>query len=166
MPCRITRRTVALAYAQQKYRPRCLIDVGRLTEAALVALGRPAARSFSNDEKLQTALLETGGRLYDRLWPLPLRDDGLTLMKGGKADLRNSGGRAAHAICRAIFPRPFVDPRVPWSHLNTATVTDIETDDPYGQQGATGFGGRMLIDGPAHRPRPAERTEETREFRG
>ena len=136
----------ALTYAQQKYEPRCLVDVATLTGGALVALGRQAAGLFANDEKLQVALLEAGRRTHERLWPLPLWDDYLPLLKGDDSDLKNSGGREAHAICGAIFLKQFVDPKVPWAHLDIAAVADLESDGPYCPKGATGFGVRLLVD--------------------
>ncbi|MFH0982930.1 MAG: leucyl aminopeptidase, partial [Planctomycetota bacterium] len=136
----------ALTYAQKKYAPRCLVDVATLTGGVVVALGRQAAGIFSNDEKLQEALIESGRRTHERLWPLPVWDDYLPLIKGDDGDLKNAGGRDAPAICGAIFLKQFVDPKIPWAHLDIAGVADVENDGPYCPKGATGFGVRLLVD--------------------
>lgn len=136
----------ALTYAQKKYRPRCIIDLATLTGGVLVALGRQAAGICSNDEDLQRALIESGRRTHERLWPLPVWDDYLSLIKGDDSDLKNSAGREAHAICGAVFLKQFVDKQVPWAHLDIAAVSDIDKDAPYCPKGATGFGVRLLVD--------------------
>ena len=136
----------ALTYAQKKYAPRCIIDLATLTGGVLVALGHQAAGIFCNDDKLQDALIESGRRTHERLWPLPMWDDYFSLIKGADSDLKNSGGRDAHAICGAIFLKQFVDEKVPWAHLDIAGMGDIDRDGPYCPKGATGFGVRLLVD--------------------
>jgi len=136
----------ALTYAQKKYKPRCLIDLATLTGGVVLALGRAAAGIFTNDDSLQEALIESGRRVHERLWPLPVWDEYLELIRGDDSDLKNSGGREAHASVGAIFLKQFVDEKVPWAHLDIAGVANVDKDLPYCPKGATGFGVRLLLD--------------------
>jgi len=136
----------ALTYAQKKYAPRCIIDMATLTGGVVVALGKQAAGVFSNNDKLGEALVESGSRTHERLWPFPMWDDYFSLIKGDDSDIKNSGERAAHAICGAIFLKQFVDDKIPWAHIDIAGVGDIDADGPYCPKGATGFGVRLLVD--------------------
>ena len=136
----------ALTYAAQAHRPAAIIDLATLTGGVLVALGRCAAGVFSNNDALREALIASGGRVHERLWPLPVWDDYFDLIKGDDSDLKNSAGREAHAVCGAIFLKQFVDQTIPWAHLDIAGVADVDSDQPYCPKGATGFGVRLLVD--------------------
>ncbi|MCP4591624.1 MAG: leucyl aminopeptidase [bacterium] len=136
----------ALTYAQKKYQPRCIIDVATLTGGVVIALGRQAAGIFCEDGKLRDSLVESGRRTFERLWPLPVWDDYFPSIKGEDSDLKNSGGRDAHATVGAIFLKQFVDKKIPWAHIDIAGVSDLDKDGPYCPKGATGFGVRLLVD--------------------
>ena len=136
----------ALTYAQKKYKPRCMIDMATLTGGVTVALGTEAAGIFCNNDSLQAALIDSGKRVHERLWPLPLWDEYFELIKGDDSDFKNSGGREAHASVGAIFLRQFVDEKTPWAHLDIAGVADVNKDKPYCPKGATGFGVRLVMD--------------------
>jgi leucyl aminopeptidase len=136
----------ALTYAQRKYSPRCMIDLATLTGGVVVALGRVVAGVFCNDETLQDALIESGRRVHERLWPLPMWDEYFDLIKGDDSDFKNSGGRDAHACIGAVFLKQFVEAKVPWAHLDIAGVADTDKDLAYCPKGATGFGVRLLLD--------------------
>jgi leucyl aminopeptidase len=136
----------ALTYAQQKYKPRCLIDMATLTGGVMVALGKEAAGLFSNDDDLSDRLVESGRRVHERLWRLPLWDEYFELIKGDDSDFKNSAGREAHAIVGGVFLKQFVDPKVPWAHLDIAAVADSAKDSAYCPKGATGFGVRLVMD--------------------
>jgi leucyl aminopeptidase len=136
----------AMTYAQRKYQPRAMIDLATLTGGVVVALGTVAAGVFSNDEKLQQALIDAGTQTHERLWPLPVWDEYLELLAGDDSDIKNSGSREAHGIQGGVFLKQFVEPGVPWAHLDIAGVADIPKDGPYCPKGATGFGVRLLLE--------------------
>ena len=136
----------ALTYAQKQYKPRAIIDLATLTGGVVVALGAHRAGVFCNNDKLQQALIESGDRTHERLWPLPIDDEYLEAIKGTDSDLKNSGGRGAHATLGAMFLKQFVDAKMPWAHLDIAGVADVEKDTDYCPRGATGFGVRLLAD--------------------
>jgi len=136
----------ALTYAQKRYRPRAIIDVATLTGGIVIALGKVFAGLFANNDELRDRLIESGERTYERLWPMPLHDDFFESLKSDDCDFKNSAGREGHAALGAIFLKQFVDPAVPWAHLDIAGVADIEKAGPYCPVGGTGFGVRLLCD--------------------
>ncbi len=136
----------ALTYAQKKYRPRAIIDLATLTGGVVVSLGRVRAGLFCNDDRLRDRLMAAGERTFERLWPLPLDDEYDKLIKGDDSDIKNSGGREAHPVIGAVFLKQFVDPKIPWAHIDIAGVATTAEDQPYCPKGATGFGVRLLAD--------------------
>lgn len=137
----------ALTYAQKNYQPQALIDLATLTGGVVIALGSTRAGLMYNDEALAQALFESGERVHERLWRLPLDDEYFELIKGDDADMKNSSGiRKAHPVTGGIFLKQFVADEVPWAHLDIAGTADSDRDGPYCQKGATGFGVRLLLD--------------------
>ena len=136
----------ALTYAQQKYQPRALIDLATLTGGVVVALGKVRAGIMTNDDALASALFDSGERVFERLWRLPLDDEYFDLIKGDDSDFKNAGGREAHPIVGGIFLKQFVFPETPWAHLDIAGAATTDKDLPYSPKGATGFGIRLLVD--------------------
>ncbi len=137
----------ALWYAQKNFRPAALVDLATLTGGVRIALGTACAGLMSTDDNLAAELEECGRRTGERLWRLPLWDDYRELIKSSEADIKNSAGkRDAHPIVGGMFLREFIEPGVPWAHLDIAAVANIdEAKGPYAK-GATGFGIRLLID--------------------
>lgn len=136
----------AITYAQRFCRPTELIDLATLTGGARVALGSVAAGLMSNHDDLAAALEESGRRTHERLWRLPLWEDYRELIRGTDSDLRNaSGKRDAQTIVGGMFLREFVDPRLPWAHIDIAAVATQEAPGSPGKV-ATGFGVRLLLD--------------------
>ncbi|MCP4247113.1 MAG: leucyl aminopeptidase [bacterium] len=136
----------ALTYAQRKYKPRAIIDLATLTGGVVVALGSRRGGLFCNHDALSDALYESGERTHERLWRLPIDDDYLEGIKGTDSDLRNSGGRDAHAVLGAMFLKQFIEPSTRWAHLDIAGVATTDKDQAYCPKGATGFGVRLLAD--------------------
>jgi len=136
----------ALTFAQQKCKPRAIIDLATLTGGVVVALGAVRAGIFANDDRLAAALIQSGERVHERLWRLPLDDEYLELIKGDDSDIKNSAGRHAHPIIGGIFLKQFVNKGVPWAHLDIAGTATTDKDLPYCPKGATGFGVRLLVD--------------------
>ena len=137
----------ALAYAQQQFKPRAMIDLATLTGGVVVALGSTRAGILSNNDELSTALFNVGEEVHERLWRLPLDDDYFELLKSEDADFRNSSGvRKAHPIVGGIFLKQFVSDETPWAHLDIAGVSDWDKEMPYCPKGASGFGVRLLVE--------------------
>ena len=136
----------ALTYTQRIYQPGAIIDIATLTGGVVTALGHVRAGIMGNQSELIQALIASGETTMERLWQLPLDDEYLPQTTGDDADLKNSGGREGAPIMGGIFLKQFVDPSVPWAHLDIAGVADSTKDGPYQPKGATGFGVRLLID--------------------
>jgi leucyl aminopeptidase len=136
----------ALAYADAELAPDVMVDVATLTGAARVALGSVMAALYATDDRLASALLESGAASGDRLWRMPLADDYREGLDSPVADLANvarSGSRAG-SIDAALFLREFTGGR-PWAHLDIAGAARSTSDDGENTKGATGFATRLLL---------------------
>jgi leucyl aminopeptidase len=135
----------ALVYAQ-RYNPKAVIDLATLTGSCIIALGQGiAAGLFSTDQALSDKLFAAGEETSERVWPLPLWDEYREAINTDVADMKNSGGRMGGVGTSAIFLREFTD--YTWAHLDIAGVAMIEkAAKPYTQNGATGFGVRLLVE--------------------
>jgi leucyl aminopeptidase len=130
----------ALHYASQ-LKPDHLLDYATLTGACVVALASEAAGLFSNDDELARKLIESGERVGERLWRMPVWDDYKELIHSEWADMKNSGGRWGGAITAAVFLKEFVD-CPSWAHLDIAGTAYSDRDP----KGATGAGVRVTIE--------------------
>lgn len=134
----------ALSYAS-KLKPSEIIDLATLTGACVVALGPEISAIFTANDKLQKGLLGAAKAQGEKLWPLPLENEYLEMIKSDVADMKNSGGRWGGAITAALFLREFVDEGIPWAHLDIAGPALVENDRPYRPAGGTGVMVRTLL---------------------
>ncbi len=134
----------ALTYAQKNWKPLAIVDVATLTGACVVALGRNAAGLFTDNDALRDAIMEIGDLGGDTFWPMPLWQRMREGLKSDVADIANVGPREGGAISAALFLQAFVDPGIPWAHMDMAGAGIAETDTPLCPKGATGFGVRTL----------------------
>jgi leucyl aminopeptidase len=111
-----------------------------------VALGKEAAGVFANNDPLQSALLRSAERTSERLWPMPMYDEYLEVIKGEMAEVKNSGGRDNGVATSAKFIEHFTE-GYPWAHLDIASMVWSNAEkDPTAPKGATGYGVRLLVD--------------------
>ncbi len=134
-----------LHYASE-YKPRHIIDVATLTGAAVVALGHHLAGLFSNQKNFSDLLFQAGEDSLDRLWPLPLYEEYKGDIKSDIADLANIGSRWGGALTAAAFLSHFVEPSIPWAHVDIAPKFIAKNDSGLHRKGATGFGVRLLFE--------------------
>jgi leucyl aminopeptidase len=100
-------------------RPQLLIDFATLTGAARSALGPELPALFSNDDGLADALLAKGFAEADPLWRLPLWPGYRKMLDSRVADLNSAPDSPfAGAITAALFLEKFVEPEIPWIHLD------------------------------------------------
>jgi len=100
-------------------RPDLLLDCATLTGAARVALGPELPALFCNNDDTAEALLRHGRAEDDALWRLPLHQPYRRMLDSKVADLNNvSESSFAGAITAALFLKEFVDPGVPWAHID------------------------------------------------
>ena len=108
----------ALAEASDE-KPEMIVDAATLTGAARVALGPELPALFCNDDKLANALIAAGAAEDDPMWRMPLYKPYRRLIDSKVADLNNvSDGPQGGAITAALYLNEFVDPSVPWAHLD------------------------------------------------
>ncbi|HUC09789.1 MAG TPA: leucyl aminopeptidase family protein [Stellaceae bacterium] len=108
----------ALAEASTE-KPELLIDMATLTGAARVALGPELAALFCNDDALAADLLEAAAAEEDPMWRMPLWRPYRKMIDSKIADLNNvSESPHAGAITAALYLQEFVEPGIPWAHLD------------------------------------------------
>ena len=84
-----------------------------------MALGTELPALFCNDDATAEAFLAHAAAEGDPLWRMPLWDPYRDKVKGKVADLTNAPeGGYGGAITAALFLREFVDPRIPWAHID------------------------------------------------
>jgi len=99
--------------------PALLVDAATLTGAARVALGPELPALFCNDDGLAASLCAAGAAEDDPLWRMPLWRPYRRLLDSKIADLNNvSDGPQGGAITAALYLQEFVEPGIPWAHLD------------------------------------------------
>ncbi len=134
----------ALAYAQ-KQKPDLMIDVATLTGACVIALGELCSAIMGNHEKLIQTVIACGLEAGEKIWELPLIEEYKDDLKSPIADLKNIGGRWGGCINGGLFLQEFVNPKVPWAHIDIAGPSWTEKELDYSPRGGTGFGVRTLL---------------------
>ena len=100
-------------------KPDLVVDCATLTGAARVALGTDLPALFCNDDALADDLLASGLAAGDALWRLPLHKPYRKLLDSDIADINNvSAGGFGGAITAALYLESFVDPSIPWAHID------------------------------------------------
>jgi leucyl aminopeptidase len=108
----------ALAEASTE-KPELLIDMATLTGAARVALGPELAALFCNDEALAKGLLAAAATEEDPMWRMPLWRPYRKMIDSKVADLNNvAESPHAGAVTAALYLQEFVEPGIPWAHLD------------------------------------------------
>ena len=133
----------ALAYTEDRFKPRFVIDLATLTGAIIIALGHHHAGMFSTDDALATALLAAGEVTGERVWRMPLAKEYDKQIDSRFADVKNTGGRDAGAITAAQFLKRFVKD-TPWAHLDIAGTAMGSPQTDVNRSWASGWGVRLL----------------------
>ncbi len=108
-----------LAERVDRRAPELLIDMATLTGAARVALGPALAALFCNDDGLARGLLEAAATEADPMWRMPLWAPYRKMIDSKVADINNvSESPHAGAITAALYLQEFVEPGIPWAHLD------------------------------------------------
>ena len=135
----------AIAYTEDKFKPKFIINLATLTGAIVVALGNEYAGLFSNDDKLANQIQEVSLKDNEKAWRLPLNENFDKLMDSKIADMQNinySGG--AGSITAAQFLQRFIRNKTPWVHLDIAGMAWIKKNTEVTPEGATGYGVKLL----------------------
>ena len=133
-----------LWYAQDKFKPKWVVNLATLTGAILVALGKEYAGMFSNNDALCDKLSKSGEAVGEKVWRLPLGPKYDEMIKSDVADMKNIGGRWGGSITAAQFLQRFIKDDTPWAHLDIAgTGMDAPKTD-VNQSWGSGYGVRLL----------------------
>ena len=135
----------ALTFTEEKFNPKFIIDLATLTGAIIVALGSEYAGLFSNDDKLSKQIFESGKKVDEKVWRMPLDKNYDKLMDSKNADMQNInyvGG--AGSTTAAQFLQRFILNKTPWAHLDIAGMAFSKYGGALNSEGATGFGVRLL----------------------
>lgn len=132
-----------LAYAEETYAPKFMVNLATLTGAIIIALGKENAGLFSNDDALSEALTKAGHTTGEKVWRLPLEKGYDKLLDSKTADMKNIGGRTGGSITAAQFLQRFVD-TTPWAHLDIAGVAFDGPKSDISPSWASGWGVQLL----------------------
>ena len=134
-----------LWYAQDRFKPRLIVDLATLTGAIMVALGKEHAGLFSNNDKLARELEEAGEATGEKVWRMPLGAAYDKLIDSKNADMKNIGGRFGGSITAAQFLQRFIKSAdTPWAHLDVAGTAMDSARNEINQSWGSGWGVRLL----------------------
>ena len=134
----------ALCYASE-LKPDTIIDIATLTGACVVALGEYTAGLMGNNEKLMNDIQKISEETGEWIWQLPFNNMLREHIKAPAADVHNIGStRYGGAITAGLFLEKFVDPKIPWAHLDIAGPAHNTKGWYYHPKGATGFPVRTI----------------------
>jgi leucyl aminopeptidase len=134
----------AVYYAQQKYKPKMLLNIATLTGSAGRALGDEYAAVITRDFQLSQQMMDVGERSGENVWPLPLHANHFKQIESPIADIKNSGAGNPGASVGAAVVATFIDEDLPWIHLDIAGVDWLETDIDVAPKGSQGWGVRFM----------------------
>ncbi|MDP1909464.1 MAG: leucyl aminopeptidase, partial [Hyphomicrobium sp.] len=133
-----------LWYAQERFKPRLIIDLATLTGAIMIALGKDFAGLFANDDKLAEQLVSASKSTAEKVWRMPLDKSYDKLMDSKNADVKNMGGRWGGACTAAAFLNRFIKKDVPWAHLDIAGTAMDAPKNEISTSWASGWGVQLL----------------------
>ena len=136
----------ALVKAQETKSLDGLVDVATLTGAQVVALGTRTSAVMTNNEDFSARLLSAAGDSGESFWPMPLPQELRASLDSPVADLANIGERMGGMLVAGLFLKDFVNPEVPWLHLDIAGPAYNESAaHGYTPVGGTGVALRTLL---------------------
>ena len=133
-----------LWYAQERFKPACMMNFATLTGAMIIALGHQYAGYFANDDAFADEFGAAAKAAGEKAWRLPMDPAFDKQIKSRLADIKNTGGRPAGSITAAQFLKRFVKDEVPWIHVDIAGVALMSEATDLAPRGATGWGVRAV----------------------
>jgi leucyl aminopeptidase len=133
-----------LWYAQERFKPKAIVNLATLTGAVMVALGKEHAGLFSNNDALANDLIAAGAATGEKLWRLPLGPKYDKQIDSKVADMKNTGGKWGGSISAAQFLQRFIKEGMPWAHLDIAGTAMSSVDSEINRSWGSGFGVRLL----------------------
>jgi leucyl aminopeptidase len=134
-----------LSYLIQNFKPDTVIDFATLTGSAVGTFGYECAALFSKNESLLKSLQESGEKIGERLWSLPMWDEYKTEMDSEIADIKNFHGKPfAGAITATKFLEFFTENHPSWAHIDIAGTAFGDSEFAKTKH-ATAYGVHLLI---------------------
>jgi leucyl aminopeptidase len=133
-----------LWYAQERFKPRFVIDLATLTGAIMVALGKEFAGLFANDEKLADQLQAASKATGEKIWRMPLDKAYDKMLDSKNADVKNIGGRWGGSCTAAAFIQRFIKKDMPWAHLDIAGTAMDAPKSEINTSWGSGWGVQLL----------------------
>ena len=123
-----------------------IIDVATLTGAQVVALGTRTSAVMTNNQEFSDSFLQVAALSGEQFWPMPLPEELRASLDSPVADLANIGDRMGGMLVAGLFLKDFVNPELPWLHLDIAGPAYNEAK-PHGYTpvGGTGIALRSLV---------------------
>jgi leucyl aminopeptidase len=123
-----------------------IIDLATLTGACVVALGLDVAGVMTNEQSWCDVLIDAAEECGEPVWQLPMFEAFGEEIKSPVADIKNVGnGRWGGAITAAKFLEEFVSGK-PWTHMDIAGPSFVESSKPWIEGGGSGAFVRTLIE--------------------
>ena len=123
-----------------------IIDVATLTGAQVVALGTRTSAVMTNNLEFSEEFLVASEKAGEAFWPMPLPEELRASLDSPVADLANIGDRMGGMLVAGLFLKEFIDPALPWLHLDIAGPSYNEaTAHGYTPVGGTGIALRSLV---------------------
>jgi leucyl aminopeptidase len=101
---------------------------------------------MTNNEEFQNIFLEavkTSGELF---WPMPLPEELRPSLDSTVADIANIGDRMGGMLVAGLFLKEFVEPELPWLHLDIAgPAFNSGKEHGYTPEGGTGMSLASLV---------------------
>ena len=132
-----------LWYAQEKFKPRLIVNLATLTGAIMIALGKEFAGMFVNDDKLADELSAASRATGEKVWRMPLDKAFDKAMDSKFADMKNAGGRWGGSCTAAAFLQRFIKD-TPWCHLDVAGTAMDGAKSDINTSWGSGWGVRLL----------------------
>ncbi|HEU4963449.1 MAG TPA: leucyl aminopeptidase family protein [Bacilli bacterium] len=123
-----------------------VVDIATLTGACLMALGTKLAGVWGEDTMVD-GLKKSAAFTGEKIWHMPLVEEYEEYLYSPIAHTKNiTDYPYAGAISAALFLRKFTGENQKWAHLDIAGPMDVNKTHTYSNEGATGFGARLLAD--------------------
>ncbi|MCK4836968.1 MAG: leucyl aminopeptidase, partial [Candidatus Aminicenantes bacterium] len=129
-----------------KEKPDYIVEFSTLTGAILVALGDMIAGVMCDNQRFTRLLERSSEKTCDFLWEMPLFEEYKESIKSKVAHIKNADYKGASSIKAGLFLKEFTD-NIHFAHIDIAGTAFLsKTNAFYSQQGATGFGIRLIIE--------------------
>jgi leucyl aminopeptidase len=123
-----------------------MIDVATLTGAQVIALGTRTGAVMTNNQSFSDAFIEIARETGEQFWPMPLPIELRASLDSPVADIANRGDKNGGMMVAGLFLKEFVNPELPWLHLDIAGPAFNEGKaHGYTPVGGTGVSMRSLV---------------------